>query len=173
MGVAVVSIGLVLTTGCQNPNGTPNNTGTGALVGGLAGALAGGLIGNMIDREQQRRLQEQSPQTWQTIQYNDQIYQQQQLAAQGQPTAPPPPPPPPPAAAQGAPAQTPPQPGAAIPLTVEDIKALTAAGVKPDAITREIDVSQSKFTPQDIAAAQQANPPVAPAVIEYMKSRPS
>ncbi|MGD0261851.1 MAG: glycine zipper domain-containing protein [Verrucomicrobiota bacterium] len=193
IGVLLVSMGLVLTTGCQNPNGTPNNTGTGALVGGLAGALAGGLgggrhagehaliggligavagglIGNMIDREQQRQLQQQSPQTWQTIQYNDAVYQQQQQAAQGQPTAPPPPPP---AAAQGAPAQTPPQAGAPIPLTVDDIKALTSAGVKPEAITKEIEVSQSKFTPQDIAAAQQANPAVAPAVIEYMKSHPS
>jgi predicted lipid-binding transport protein (Tim44 family) len=193
IGIAVVSLELVLTTGCENPNGTPNNTGTGALVGGLAGALAGGLsggrhagehaligglvgavagglIGNMIDREQQQRLQQQSPQTWQTIQYNDAVYQQQQAAAQGQPAAPPPPPP---AAAPGAPAQTPPQAGAPVPLTVEDIKALTAAGVKPDAITKEIDVSQSKFSAQDIAAAQQADPPVAPAVVEYMKSRPS
>lgn len=192
IGIAVVSLELVLTTGCENPNGTPNNTGTGALVGGLAGALAGGLsggrhagehaligglvgavagglIGNMIDREQQQRLQQQSPQTWQTIQYNDAVYQQQQAAAQGQPAAPPPPPP---AAAPGAPAQTPPQAGAPVPLTVEDIKALTAAGVKPDAITKEIDVSQSKFSAQDIAAAQQADPPIDPEVIKCMKDNP-
>jgi hypothetical protein len=58
-------------------------------------------------------------------------------------------------------------------FTVDDIKALTAAGVKPDAITKEIDISQSKFSPQDIAAAQQANPPVDPEVIEYMKSHAS
>ena len=43
VGIAVLSMGLVLTTGCMNPNGTQNNTGTGALVGGLAGAFAGGL----------------------------------------------------------------------------------------------------------------------------------
>ena len=58
-------------------------------------------------------------------------------------------------------------------FTVDDIKALTAAGVKPDAITKEIDISQSKFSPQDIAAAQQANPPIDPEVIEYMKSHAS
>ena len=59
------------------------------------------------------------------------------------------------------------------PLTVDDIKALTSAGVKPDAINKEIEISQSKFNPLDIAAAQQANPPIDPAVIEYMKDHPS
>ena len=51
-------------------------------MGGLAGALVGGLIGHMIDRDQQQRLQQQSPQTLQTIQHNDAVYQQQQQAAQ-------------------------------------------------------------------------------------------
>ena len=195
IGVAVVSIGLVLTTGCQNPNGTQNNTGTGALLGGAfgavagglaggrhhalegaligaaAGAIAGGLVGHMIDREQQQQLQQQSPQTWQTIQYNDAVYQQQQQAAQ----APPPPSQPQPQAApsQTPSAQTPPQTTGTIPLTVDDIKALTAAGVKKEAITQELKISQSKFSPQDIAAAQQANPPVDPDVIAYMKNNPS
>ena len=109
IGVAAVSLGLVLTTGCQNPNGTQNNTGTGALMGGAfgafagslaggrhhafegaligaaAGAITGALIGHMIDRDQQQRLQQQSPQTWQTIQHNDTVYQQQQQAAPAQP----------------------------------------------------------------------------------------
>ena len=111
IGVGVVSMGLVLTTGCENPNGTQNNTGTGALIGGAFGALAGGLaggrhhavegvlfgaaagaitgalIGNMIDRDQQQRLRQQSPQTLQTIQYNDAVYQQQQQAVRAQPPA--------------------------------------------------------------------------------------
>ena len=56
------------------------------------------------------------------------------------------------------------------PITVDDIKALTATGVKPDAITKEIDISQSKFSPQDITTAQQANPPVNADVIAYMKN---
>jgi hypothetical protein len=55
-------------------------------------------------------------------------------------------------------------------LTVEDIKALTAAGVKADAIKQEIRVSGSTFSAQDVVAAQQANPPVDPAVLDYMKS---
>ena len=58
-------------------------------------------------------------------------------------------------------------------FTVDDIKALTAAGVKPDAINKEIEMSQSKFSPQDIAAAQQANPPIDATIIEYMRSHSS
>ena len=54
---------------------------------------------------------------------------------------------------------------------MDDIKALAAAGVKKEAITHEIEISQSKYGPQDIAAAQQAN--VDPAVIECMKSHSS
>jgi hypothetical protein len=54
---------------------------------------------------------------------------------------------------------------------VDDIKALAAAGVKPEAISKEIEISQSKFSPQDIAAAQQAN--IDTAVIECMKSHAS
>ena len=117
--------------------------------------FAGALIGNMIDQEQQQRLQQQSPQTWQTIQHNDAVVQQQQQAAQAQ--------------TQG---QAPPT-EAVTPITVDDIKALTKSGVKPDAITKEIDISQSKFSQADIVAAQQANPPIDPAVIAYMQSHAS
>jgi hypothetical protein len=111
--VAVVSVALVLTTGCVNPNGTQNNTGSGALIGGAlgaisgaiighnhgntgagaligaaAGVIAGGLVGNMIDQQQQQRLQQQSPQTWNKIQNNDVVYQQQQsVPLQPQPFA--------------------------------------------------------------------------------------
>ena len=180
-----MSVALVLTTGCVSPNGTPDNTGTGALIGGalgalagaasggrhagehaligaMAGVIAGGLVGHMIDQEQRQRLQQQSPQTWNKLQNNDAIYSNS----------------PPPSRPPAATAPTPPAPPAATApqmqqFTVDDIKALTAAGVKPDAITKEIDISQSKFSPQDIAAAQQANPPVDPEVIEYMKSHAS
>lgn len=173
-----MSLELMLTTGCVNPNGTQNNTGTGALIGGalgalagaagggryagqhalfgaLAGAVAGGLIGNMMDQQQRQRLQQQSPQTWQTIQHNDAVVQQQQQAAQA------------PTQGQALPAE------GVTPLSVDDIKALASAGVKTDAIKKEIEVSHSRFSAQDIAAAQQANPPIAPEVIEYMKSNPS
>ncbi len=198
IGVAVVSLELVLMTGCQNPNGTQNKTGTGALLGGAfgavagglaggrhhalegvligaaAGAVAGGLVGHMIDQDQQQRLQQQSPQTLQTIQHNDAVYQQQQQqqqAAQAQPQPSQAQPQPP--TSQTASAQTPPQTAGTIPLTVDDIKALTAAGVKKEAITQELKISKSKFSPQDIAAAQQATPPVDPEVIAYMKDNPS
>jgi hypothetical protein len=158
-----------------NPDGTRNNTGTGALIGGALGAVAGAagggryagqralfgaavgafsgaLIGNMMDQEQRQRLRQQSPQTWQTIQHNDAVVQQQQAA-------------PAPTSGQAPPAAT------VTPITVDDIKALAAAGVKPEAISKEIEISQSKFSPQDIAAAQQAN--IDTAVIECMKSHAS
>jgi len=183
IGIPIVLLELVLTSGCVEPNGQPNNTGTGALaggvfgavvgglagghhagrdalIGGLAGVVVGGLVGHMIDRDQQQRLQAQSPQTWQTIQHNDAVYQQQQ------PTAPPPVQPPQPAQptqTQAAPAES------LIPLTVDDIKALDAAGVKKEAIVAEIARSKSVYTQADIAALQQSDPNIDPAVIECMK----
>ena len=179
IGVVLVFMELLLTTGCVNPDGTQNNTGTGALIGGAFGALAGaatggrhggqnaligalagvvvgGLVGHMMDQDQQQRLRQQSPQTFQTIQHNDTVVQQQQQAAQTPPAS----------------GQAPPPPaGNVTPITVDDIKALTSAGVKTDAIKQEIEVSKATFSAQDIAAAQQAN--VDPAVIECMKSHPS
>lgn len=187
---AALCVPLLLTTGCVNPNGTVNNTGTGALIGGtvgaisgallggrhageaaffggVAGVIVGSLVGNEIDRQQQIYLQQQYPQTWYTIQHNDAVVQQQPAAA--------PPPPPPPATSTQSSPQTPPpaQQSSVIPLTLADIKALTAAGVKPDVISKEIDVSRATFTPQDIAQAQQATPPIDPSVIDMMKSHSS
>lgn len=176
IGTVLVLLELISTTGCVNPDGSQNNTGTGALIGGAIGALAGAagggrhagehalfgaaigafsgaIIGNMIDQNQRQTLQQQSPQTWQTIQHNDAVVQQQQPAAQTQPSG------------QAPPAEN------VIPITVDDIKALTSAGVKSDAIKQEIEVSKATFSAQDIAAAQQAN--VDPAVIECMKSHSS
>jgi predicted lipid-binding transport protein (Tim44 family) len=184
IGIAVVFLELALTTGCVEPNGQPNNTGTGALaggvfgavvgglaggrhagrdalIGGLAGVVAGGLIGHMIDRDQQQRLQAQSPQTLQTIQHNDAVYQQQQQVVQ--PTTPAPTTPPPQAQTQSPPAD------ALIPLTVDDIKALDAAGVKKEVIIAEIGRSKSVYTLADITALQQSDPNIDPAVIECMK----
>ncbi len=179
IGIAVVSVTLMLTTGCVAPNGTPNNTATGGLLGGGLGALlgaaadrsnpgAGALIGaaaglitgaiaghimDQINARQRAQLQQQSPQTLQTIQHNDQIVQQQKAATSTTGQAP------------SAEAPT--------PLTVDDIKALTSAGVKKDNIIQEIGDSKATFSPGDIALAQQANPPVDPAVIECMKSHAS
>jgi hypothetical protein len=174
--MTIVSLALVLTSGCVNPDGTQNNTATGALVGGAFGALVGGatsgrhggqnaligaaigavsgaVVGSIMDAEQRKRLQQQAPQTYQTVQYNEQLAQQ----------APPPPPPPGQSAPPPAPAPT--------ALKITDIEALTAAGVKPDAIIQAIkDSKASAYGPADITAAQQANPPVDPTVIAYMKN---
>ena len=171
LGVALVSLELVSTTGCVSQNGQPDNTATGALaggligalagglaggrhggrdalIGGLAGVIAGGLIGHMIDEQQRERLQAQSPQTLQTIQHNDAVYQQQQQAA---------------STPDAAPAEKP------VPLTVDDIKALDSAGVKKDAIVAEIQRSKAVYSDADIAALQQSNPNIDPAVIEAMR----
>lgn len=174
MGVTALSLALVLTSGCVNPDGTQNNTGTGALVGGAFGALVGGatggrhagqnaligaaagvlagaIVGSIMDAQQRERLQQQSPQTLATVQRNE------QLAAQ-------PPPPPPPGQAP-APADAP------TALKVTDIKALAAAGVKPDAIIQAIKESKAgPYSASDIAAAQQATPPLDPTVIAYMRN---
>ena len=183
VGITVLSVELLTTVGCESPDGRPDNTGTGAivggifgavvgaatggrhagqnaLIGGLAGAVAGGLVGHMIDRDQQARLQAQSPQTLQTIQYNDAVYQRQQQVAQA---------PAPPQAPSG---QTPPAAAPAeapVPLTLDDIKALDSAGVKKDVIITEITRSKAVYTPADIASLQQSNPNIDPAVIEAMK----
>ena len=55
------------------------------------------------------------------------------------------------------------------PLTVEDIKALTAAGVANDVIIEDMGESKAVYSPADITAVQQANPPVDQAVIHYMQ----
>jgi hypothetical protein len=177
IGVTVVAWSLILLTGCVNENGQVNGTETGALVGGVAGALlgaagggkyagvnavigaaigagTGALVGHMIDEDQRERLREQSPQTLQTIDQNDEIAQQQASA-------------PPPDPSQPAPTPA----NAPTPLKVDDIKALTSAGVKPDAIIEAIKESQAPpYSAGDIQAAQQANPPVDPSVIAYMQN---
>lgn len=177
LGITIVALGLMLTTGCVNPDGTQNNTASGALIGGLAGAFvgaassgrhagqnaligaaigaaSGAVIGSIMDSQQRERLRQQSPQTYATVQRNE------QLASQ-----------PPPAAAPAAASQSAPPANAPTPLKVQDITALTAAGVKPDAIIQAIKESNPQaYSAADIAAAQQANPPVDPTVIAFMRN---
>ena len=54
-------------------------------------------------------------------------------------------------------------------LTVDEIKELSSAGVKADTLIAQIKTTNSRFSAQDIAAAQQAKPPVHPDVIKCMK----
>ena len=191
VGTAILSLALVL-TGCVNPDGSQNNTASGALIGGALGALtgaavggrhhgaqdaligavagvvAGAVIGSVMDHvnaEQRAKLQQTSPQTLQTIQHNDQIARQS--APPPQSTAPAPTP-----ASTTTTAST--QPAAAAdaptPLKVDDIKAMTGAGIKAEAIIDAIKESKAVYSADDIQAAQQASPPVDPAVIAYMKN---
>jgi outer membrane lipoprotein SlyB len=175
IGITLLSAILALTSGCNTPGqgaaaggifggalGTAIGAAThhpelGAAIGVAAGMTAGAIIGS-INEQQRATLQAQSPQTLQTIQHNDQIYQQQQQAAQAQQQGQPPQ-----AQTQVTPAE------ALTPLTVDDIKALDSAGVKKEVIIAEIGRSKSTYTPADITALQQSNPNIDPSVIDCMK----
>jgi outer membrane lipoprotein SlyB len=173
----ILSAILALNAGCDTATGAATGAVVGSLVGlaigqatgnralgamiGLGiGAVAGGLIGQ-INAEQRATLQAQSPQTLQTIQHNDEVYQQQQR--QSDPARPQTPGPAPQGQSPPAPAET------FVPLTVDDIKALGSAGVKNEVIIAEIERSQSVYTQADISALQQSNPNVDPAIVECMK----
>jgi hypothetical protein len=106
-----------------------------------------------ISEEQQAKLRQESPQTLETIQYNDEVVKQQ--SAQSQPQS---------ARKQNL---------TLTPLTVDDIKALDAAGVKKKAIIAEIGRSHSVYSQQDVDALQQADPNIDRAVIECMKGTKS
>jgi TPR repeat protein len=56
------------------------------------------------------------------------------------------------------------------PLTLDEIKLLSSSGVKPETLIAEIGETHARFSPQDIDAAQQANPAVDPTVIQCMKN---
>jgi hypothetical protein len=173
----------------------------GGLAGALAGAAIGHAIDREQERQLQESSQGQY--TLWKVQYNDAVYAgyppppppPMVVAAPAPypapyatpaPYAPPAPAPAagPTAAAAAAPAPAPvaaaPSPAPAAPggpglqpLALADIEALSAAGVKPEAITAELDRSGSTFTAQDIAAARQSsNPPVDPKVIQCMQSNP-
>ena len=172
IGLIVISASLLLITGCNTPSGMAiggalgtgfgalfgwayHRPAEGAMVGGALGAGIGGIVGE-LNEQQRAYLQEHSPETLETIQHNNSIAQQPPTAS-AQPSSPQPPAT---ASAQDTPT----------PLTVDDIKALAAAGVKPDAIIQEIKQSNATYTPAQIEAAQQANPPVDSSVIAYMQN---
>jgi TPR repeat protein len=54
------------------------------------------------------------------------------------------------------------------PLTVDEIKTLSSSGVKAEAVIAQIKETNSKFSSQDLASAQQAKPAVDPEVIKCM-----
>ena len=56
-------------------------------------------------------------------------------------------------------------------FTVDDIKALTGAGVKDEVVIAEIKTSDSKFSQQDITELQQAS--VSSKVIDFIKTNAS
>ena len=91
------------------PSAVSRHGGQDALIGTVAGVVAGAIMGNIVDHinaDQRAQLQQQSPQTLQTIQHNDEVIQHQQ--------------------AQAPPGQTTPSQTTETltPLTVDDIKAL-------------------------------------------------
>jgi hypothetical protein len=177
IGVTVVSMALLLATGCNTPSGAltggaigagvgaiighaTGNTGLGAAIGAAAGAITGGIIGH-LNEEQKAQLQQQSPQTLEKIQHNDDVAQQQGATSPTtstlqEPTSP---------ASSTGPQATSSQ---MQPLTVDDIKALASAGVKDDVVTAEIQISNSKFSQHDITELQQAG--VSSGVIQYIQA---
>jgi len=69
--------------------------------------------------------------------------------------------------AAASPPTEPAEPSSGNPITLDEIKELSSAGVKPDTLTDQIKSTNSKFSSQDIASAQQAS--VDPAVIKCMQ----
>jgi outer membrane lipoprotein SlyB len=158
--------------------GASHHAGLGAAIGGLTGVVAGGLIGHSMDEQQRSWMRQHSPQTLQKVEHNDAVAQQQAAtpptnaaplvttSTTSPPEAMPAPATPPPSAAPSATGA--PQMQA---LTVEDIKALSGAGVKDDVVIAEIKRSNSRFGQQDVAALQEAG--VSPAVVDYIKANGS
>lgn len=127
IGIGFIAMTLTFTTGCDTPGGgavggaaigaglgaivgaATGNVGRGAIIGAAIGGISGGIVGQ-INAEQKAKLNQNSPQTLQTIQHNDQAV----------------------AAAKNDPAK--PVPQNLPPLTVDDIKALAGAGVKNQVI---------------------------------------
>jgi outer membrane lipoprotein SlyB len=183
IGITLLSASLIFGAGCNTPG---NGAATGAVFGGAlgavigaatgrpalgaaigmaAGATTGAIIGS-INREQQARLRRESPQTLEVVMHNDAVYQQQQQLAQqqqqqaaAQPTA----------QGQQQPAPAPAANLTPTPLSVDDIKALDASGLKKDVIIAEIQKSNAVYTAQDIATLQQNDPTIDPAIIDFMK----
>jgi outer membrane lipoprotein SlyB len=173
IGIAVVSFGLMLVTGCDTPSGagigallgagtgaviaaaTHQDVAKGALIGAAIGGVTGGIIGK-INADQKAKLQQASPGTYEKIQRNDEIAKKQANASQtttGQ-----------------SPSQVTEAPA---PLTVDEIKAMTTSGIKPDVVVSTIKESKSVYTQQDIDSLKQTNPNIDPTIIECMKNQAS
>jgi hypothetical protein len=124
----------------------------------LSGLAAGAVIGE-INEKQREKLEADSPRTLHRIEHNDDVAQKERKVAKARAekssssseTA----------SSEKVPAPT--------PLSVDDVKALTAAGVKKDAIIHAIKESKATYHESDIARAQAATPPVDPDVISYMQ----
>jgi uncharacterized protein YcfJ len=85
--ILILAVGTALVTGCESNTGTGvllggvsgaaiggiAGGGTGALIGGAAGVIAGGLIGSYLDNQEQKRLKEQSSQTYGRVDKGDHI----------------------------------------------------------------------------------------------------
>jgi outer membrane lipoprotein SlyB len=153
-----------------------NNPVAGAVVGAAAGAVIGGIIGH-INEEQREKLQQQSPQTWETIQHNDEVAAKNSnntsnsnntgntgaTASNASSTDTPNTPNTPNTSNNPAASDKP------TPLTVDDVKAMASSGIKEDVICDEITQSQAVYSQQDLDTAQQVTPPIDPKVIECMK----
>jgi hypothetical protein len=178
LGTSVISLVLIAGTGCSTGTGAATGAGlgaglgaliarrnplAGALFGAAAGAVAGAIIGH-INEEQQAKLQQESPETLEKIKHNDQVAAANNPPPAEQNPTTPTTPGGSPAPASPAPAEEAPQP-----LSVDDVKAMSSAGIKPDVIVAEIGTSKSNFKASDITAAQAATPPVDPSVIDCMK----
>jgi len=172
---AVAFATLMFTTGCDTP-------GEGAAVGGTTGFFAGTIIGDAtghpelgqaigtlsglaagavigeINEEQQRKLEANSPRTLRRIRHNDDVVQEQRKVAKAHTEKS--------TSSETASSEKAPSP---TPLSVDDVKALTAAGVKKDAIIHAMKESKAVYHESDVAKAQGATPPVDPDVISYMQ----
>ena len=111
------------------------NPALGALIGGAGGAIVGGILGR-INEQQRAKLQATSPRTLRTIQHNDEVAANRPAHSPSASTSP----------KEKAPAMT--------KLTVDDIKALSSAGVSSSVIVSEIKKSNSTYNSGEIASAQ-------------------
>jgi hypothetical protein len=185
--VSLLSVTLIAPAGCDTTSGAITGAGAGAAIGAIAdrrnplvgaligagvGAIAGGIVGR-INEEQKQKLQQESPQTWQTIQHNDKVASASPQPQPSNPGAAAPAQAPPagnPVASNSPPANSAaPADDAPTPLSTTDVKNMASAGIKEDVICDEITQSKATYTAQDIAAAQQASPALDPNVIACMK----
>ena len=147
----IASATLLFLTGCETPLG--QMAGNLVQVNGQPLGQVVQSVMTQIDAQQQAKLQQESPQTLQTRFSTTNRWrnnpQRSAAAKAGKPAAP---------------------EEAAVPLKVEDIKAMTAAGIKADAIIDAIKQSKTAYSPTDIATAQQATPAIDKDVIDFMKN---